>query len=174
MPEPMLKPILCLDFDGVIHSYTSGWMGADQIPDPPVPGMADFIEESVDYFSVQIFSSRSNQLGGIDAMATWLAHWLSLQLGVRQATEIMEMLDFPTEKPPALVTLDDRALTFTGVWPTMETLQNFKPWNKGASESLDSQVDRLAKFIMSSIDGEPSQDEGAIDCAIRLLRESVK
>lgn len=31
----MGKPILCLDFDGVIHSYASGWKGADVIPDPP-------------------------------------------------------------------------------------------------------------------------------------------
>lgn len=39
-------------------------------------------------------------------------------------------IQFPTEKPPAMVTLDDRALTFTGVWPGMDTLLNFKPWNK--------------------------------------------
>ena len=29
----MAKPILCLDFDGVIHRYDSGWKGADVIPD---------------------------------------------------------------------------------------------------------------------------------------------
>ena len=39
----MTKPILCLDFDGVIHSYTSGWKGARIILDPPVPGALDFI-----------------------------------------------------------------------------------------------------------------------------------
>jgi hypothetical protein len=38
------------------------------------------------------------------------------------------------------------------------------------AESLESQVDRLAKFIMDQIPGEPSQSEGAIDTAIRLLR----
>ena len=27
------------DFDGVVHSYTSGWQGEDTIPDPPVPGI---------------------------------------------------------------------------------------------------------------------------------------
>ena len=39
------------------------------------------------------------------------------------------------------------------------------------SETLESQVDRLAKFILAEIDGEPSQSEGAVDTAIRLLRE---
>lgn len=38
------------------------------------------------------------------------------------------------------------------------------------NESLDSQVDRLANYIMNNIPGEPSQNQGAIDTAIRLLR----
>jgi hypothetical protein len=38
-------------------------------------------------------------------------------------------------------------------------------------EDLASQVDRLAKFIMSEIPGEPSQSQGAVDTAIRLLTE---
>jgi len=37
---------------------------------------------------------------------------------------------FVTEKPPALVTLDDRASTFTGTWPKVADLLAFKPWNK--------------------------------------------
>ena len=39
----MSKPILCLDFDGVIHSYASGWKGADVIPDAAVPGAMEFL-----------------------------------------------------------------------------------------------------------------------------------
>ena len=36
-------------------------------------------------------------------------------------------------------------------------------------ELVEAQIDRLATFIMENIDGEPSQSEGAVDCAIRLL-----
>jgi hypothetical protein len=39
------------------------------------------------------------------------------------------------------------------------------------SESLEDQVKRLADFIMFEVPGEPSQSEGAIDCAIRIIRE---
>ena len=72
----MSKPILCLDFDGVLHSYESGWKGASVIPDPPVPGAIAFLREAVQHFSVYIFSSRSNQEGGKTAMAEWLGYWV--------------------------------------------------------------------------------------------------
>lgn len=39
-------------------------------------------------------------------------------------------LQWPQEKPAAFITIDDRALTFTGMWPSIKTLQAFKPWNK--------------------------------------------
>ena len=68
----MTKPILCLDFDGVIHSYTSGWKGARNIPDPPVPGALDFILAVQAQFQVVILSSRSHQWGGRRAMKRWL------------------------------------------------------------------------------------------------------
>jgi hypothetical protein len=37
-------------------------------------------------------------------------------------------------------------------------------------ETLDSQIDRLAAFIIAEVPGEPSQTEGVVDTAIRLLR----
>lgn len=41
--------------------------------------------------------------------------------------------------------------------------------NANLPESLESQVERLANFIMQNIPGEPSQSQGAVDTAIRLL-----
>jgi len=40
----------------------------------------------------------------------------------------------------------------------------------GGGEPLDSQVQRLADYILKEVEGEPSQNEGAIDTAIRLLK----
>ena len=42
------------------------------------------------------------------------------------------------------------------------------------SETLKSQIDRLANFILSEIPEEPSQNEGAIDTAIRIMRDQQK
>ena len=123
----MSKPILCLDFDGVIHSYTSGWKGADEIPDPPVPGAIDFIERALDHFKVMIYSSRSGQPDGIYAMRKWLRqHWLAAGLPGDRELEI----EWPVQKPAAFITIDDRVFLFTGTWPDMQTLLDFKPWNK--------------------------------------------
>jgi hypothetical protein len=146
MPER--KPTIILDFDGVIHSYVSGWKGADQIPDDPVPGTAAALIEYVHAFNVAIFSSRTHQAGGVNAMRRYLVErvltpyfqklararhgendrfdkeWAHLE-----ARWILEQIDFPTQKPPAIVSIDDRAITFKGVWPTTEAIEEFTPWN---------------------------------------------
>ena len=130
----MGKPILCLDFDGVIHSYESGWKGAHVIPDDPVPGALAFIEQAMEHFEVHVYSSRSGQKGGIFAMQEWMKKHLAADLEDVSPDIINEFVCFrikwPEEKPPAMVTLDDRAITFTGVFPAMEQLTSFKPWNK--------------------------------------------
>jgi hypothetical protein len=127
-----MKPILCLDFDGVIHSYSSGWKGARNIPDPPVPGAIDFLIEAMVDWTVVIHSSRARYFGGVRAMRTWLKEhagmaWYESGLG---DFEGLELIKFARWKPSALVTIDDRALTFDGTWPSLKSLKEFKPWNK--------------------------------------------
>jgi hypothetical protein len=123
------KPILCLDFDGVIHSYKSGWKGATCIPDPPVPGAMAFIVEASKHFEVNIFSSRSHEEGGIEAMRAYIDRHMT---HTPAAYAAWHALKFPVHKPPATVSIDDRCLTFKGVWPDMETLRSFQPWWKAA------------------------------------------
>lgn len=129
------KPILCLDFDGVLHSYTSGWQGADVVADPPVKGTLQFLLEATKHFRIAIFSSRSNQPGGPEAMRQWLGYWsVDEEHGLPHDTDLafLSEIEWPTEKPPAFLTIDDRALTFNGDWSELdpEALLSFKPWNK--------------------------------------------
>lgn len=126
------KPILCLDFDGVCHSYTSGWQGIDAVPDAPVDGLFEFLETVSDHFEIHIFSTRSSEERGIQAMSAWFAQhraaWRKTPAG-REARDELELV-FPTQKPHALVFIDDRALTFTGEFPPLGDLLRFKPWNR--------------------------------------------
>lgn len=153
----MRKPILCLDFDGVLHSYTSGWKGADVIPDAPTPGMAKFLDRAVEHFDVQIFSSRTHQPGGVDAMKrfVWdaLAHHFDCPFAgdprdLDRAIAIRDAISYPTEKPAAMVTIDDRALCFTGNWSDFDPkrLLEFKPWNKSQSLGSTISVSRSASL----------------------------
>lgn len=155
----MGKPILCLDFDGVLHSYSSGWKGADKIPDPPTPGAMMFLHHAVHYFDVQIYSSRSGQPGGIQAMRDWLDYHLAVfydcSFGGAPADfdkhdETLAAISFPTSKPAAFVTIDDRALCFTGNWADFypQDLLEFKPWNKRSpSPGSTISVNRNASLI---------------------------
>lgn len=127
----MGKPILCLDFDGVIHSYSSGWKGADVIPDPPVEGAIAFMLGALNHFDVCIFSSRSGQPGGIQAMRDWLRQHAGATWYESPAGPGLEDITFPTEKPAAFIGIDDRVLTFDGTFPEPKALLDFKPWNKG-------------------------------------------
>ena len=34
---------------------------------------------------------------------------------------------------------------------------------------MNKQIELLANFIMENVEGEPSQSEGAVDCAIRII-----
>lgn len=130
----MNKPILVLDFDGVIHQYTSPWTTATEIRDPPVEGAIEFIIEASKYFIINIFSSRTRDPGGIEAMREWLKdYWISYGHDGPEEWECFNDIQWPNEKPAAFLTIDDRGYTFSGVWPEPETLLKFKPWNRGGN-----------------------------------------
>jgi len=129
------KPILSLDFDGVIHSYSSGWQGAGACNDPPVEGTTAFLVEATKHFRVMVHSSRSKSLSGRRAMKRYVRKYFAVPLTFSSDHEVdflHEAIEFPWFKPSASVTIDDRALTFTGDWRDFSpaALLNFKPWNK--------------------------------------------
>jgi hypothetical protein len=128
----MGKPILCVDFDGVIHSYTNGWQGADVVTDPPVDGALNWLWWATEWFEVQIYSSRTGQTGGIDAMQAWLERHAEEEFGKENTKRFMDAMIFPLVKPAAFLTIDDRAICFQGDWSALvpAELVKFKPWNK--------------------------------------------
>ena len=110
------------DFDGVIHSYTSGWQGEDAIPDPPVPGIREALKEIHDAgYEVVVVSTRCATIKGHGAIEAWL-----YDNGLREHIDKV-----CKEKPPAVAYIDDRAICFDGHPETLlKKIQNFQPWYK--------------------------------------------
>ena len=118
------RKTLCVDFDGVIHSYASGWKGVGQVADDPVPGALPWIIAMLgEGFDVCIYSSRSKDPAGVPAMRAAFKRW-----GMDH--DDIDRLDFPTEKPAAWITIDDRCFRFEGDFPSADWIRRFRPWNK--------------------------------------------
>lgn len=114
-----MKPI-SFDFDGVIHSYTSGWKGYETIPDPPVKGIEAVLEKLYKKgFSIQVYSSRAGTPQGIRAIRNWLAKY-----------HMLKYIDVITcIKNPSIVTIDDRCICFDGnTEGLVEKIENFKTY----------------------------------------------
>ena len=131
-----MKKIVCLDFDGVIHSYRSGWKGVDIIPDPPVDGAILWLHSLINSpdFKPVIYSSRSKHPEGIKAMYQYLLEHFSNAVGDSDALMLVEQLEFPVQKPAAFLTIDDRAICFDGHFPTLSEMKEFTPWHKKTDE----------------------------------------
>jgi len=127
------KPILCIDFDGVIHRYGSGWQDGI-IYDCVTDGFFEWAEQAAQHFRLVIYSSRSKDPAQIEQMQWWLAAQRKTwrDAGGKNMVEAPLEFEFAAEKPPAFLTIDDRALRFTGNWSDFdpESLRKFQPWNK--------------------------------------------
>lgn len=116
---------IVFDFDGVIHSYTSGWKGGSCIPDPPVPGIKESISEIRSQgYEVVVVSTRCSTPRGRKAIIKYLDR------------HGIEVDDVRMDKPPALVYIDDRAICFDGHPETLlSKIEHFVPWNKKEENS---------------------------------------
>ena len=114
-----MKRTICFDFDGVIHSYVSGWHGDTVIKDPVVEGIAQAIKDIRDAgYQVIIQSTRCKTLNGVHAIRKYLKD------------NNIEVDGISSTTPPAIVYIDDRAIRFDGnAASLLEKVNSFKPWN---------------------------------------------
>jgi hypothetical protein len=117
------KPNIVFDFDGVIHSYKSGWKGNNVIPDEPVRGIKEAIEDLRKDHKVVVVSTRCAQPGGIKAIKKYLKD------------NDIEVDDVTDKKPPAIAYIDDNGINFDGDASSLPSkVRGFKSWLKKASE----------------------------------------
>jgi hypothetical protein len=110
-----VRRTICLDFDGVLHSYRSGWCGAEIIPDPPIHRTREAIERLREQYRIVVHSSRCHTLEGRRAVEAWLQ---------KHGIVVDEVCE---HKPPATVYVDDRAIRFRGDWDDVITeIQQFR------------------------------------------------
>lgn len=115
------KYTVAVDFDGVLHSYITPWVSADVIPDPPVEGAIEWLNEISKDFVVVIHTTRGATLAGRIAVRKYLE-----EHGFKEG----HIVEVTNVKQPALVYVDDRAWRFEGRFPDRQEIHNARPWNK--------------------------------------------
>lgn len=140
---PRVRPSLGVDFDGVIHSYTTPHVAAHIIPDPPV------IEQGTDRnaiewlwdmqldYEVFIFTTRGLTWRGRRAIRKWLKLWASKEVRPgfnywdKYGVQGISRIQVTAKKLPALMYVDDRAFRFTGDnFPSAQRVRGMRPWVK--------------------------------------------
>ena len=115
-----MKRTVVFDFDGVIHSYVSGFKSAEIIPDEPVEGIREAIAEIRKAgYEVAVVSSRAASEEGKEAIQGYLERY---GIKVDAITSV---------KLAAMCYIDDRAICFRGDPSTLlRQIRSFRPWNK--------------------------------------------
>jgi len=136
---------ICFDFDGVIHSYTSGYLGDAVIPDPPVPGIKQAIDQLRDAgYQVVVLSTRGATREGREAMQDWFDKWGIAIDGIYSI------------KPTARCYVDDRAVCFDGdASKLFDIIDNFEPWWKTQPmPELPTEPEPAPEYLMGAIVGD--------------------
>ena len=93
------------------------------MPDPPVLGAIEWLNEITEKFEVVIHTTRGDQPGGNEAVSAYL----------REHGYTGPDLTVTSHKVPALIYIDDRGWRFEGTFPTAREIHAARPWNKEAS-----------------------------------------
>ncbi len=139
------KPTVVFDFDGVIHSYKSGWKGAVVIPDPVVPGIVEAIDHLRAHgYRVVVVSTRCATSEGMEAVKDYLTE-------NRIAVD-----DVLAEKPPAICYVDDRAVCFRGnAGKLVDQIKKFRSWVEDPKVQLmDCEVIKVDVSLMTDEERE--------------------
>ena len=167
-----MKKTVVFDFDGVIHSYTSGWKGEDVIPDAPVPQIKEAIEQiRTAGYEVVVVSTRCATSRGMVAVAEYLEN---NEIAVDRICK---------EKPPAIVYIDDRAICFDGNSDKLlSKIESFKPWYK-KTEHNEWLVDRdctsvtyrcpICKFELTLADPDEKLKYKCCPMCLSILKEGA-
>ena len=115
-----MTPTVVFDFDGVIHSYCSGWKGKTVILTRRVQDR-EAINNIRKLYRVVVVSTRCDTTDGIMVVKEYLAKY-----------DIV-VDDVMKEKPPAIVYIDDRAICFDGnPHGLLDKITAFEPWTAKA------------------------------------------
>lgn len=156
-----MNKTVVFDFDGVIHSYTSGWQGVDVIPDEPVKGIENALKEIHEAgYEIAIVSTRCSAVVGAKAVAEWLNKY-----GLAQYID-----KICKEKPPAIVYIDDRAICFDGKpEKLLSKIESFVPWNKKKNKNLDN---KIFKYVADALDANSTVKRVVIDGKVFITIDS--
>lgn len=102
-----MRPTVSLDFDGVLHCFSSGWTGYEPC-DGPEPGALGFVTDLIDAgYDIVVVSSRAHIEEGRVAIERWLDR------------HEFPPLHVTNEKIIAVAYVDDRAVPYrtgSGLW----------------------------------------------------------
>lgn len=102
-----MQRALCVDFDGCLHAYGSGWQGHDVVSDDPEPGAVAAMKALAEAgWRLYVLTSRQKLVPVVD--------WLN-----RHGFPDMEVTRV---KPIAVAYIDDRAVRYQGNWPSIRKL----------------------------------------------------
>src|SRR5580704_1138435 len=67
---------VAVDFDGVLHPYTAGWVGSVPADEIPMAGASVFLQSLKDEgFNITIFSTRADHEEGLSGIIMWLTQY---------------------------------------------------------------------------------------------------